>query len=737
MKRQLLFVAILLTVLPSLLQAQNAARYQWPGHEINDVGLWIKYDTPRPVDTRNTIYLLNVGAWEAGDPNCFFNVGGHWGVEASLYEIGMPLYLERTSGSGNKQYARILISPETGDTKENHVAWIRGGVGRDEDGVITDRKVAGEEAKAGITAKTEWYLYQTKDTKTYWICFQEGLKWYYLKRKSNSTGARKNILEVGEYGSNSEPYNDKYCQWRIVTKQDMIDRFGYAVASYKDIADATFYIYDQNLGRKNGHTDKWNLQPGTGTVRIDNLFGQGDNGGAPDYTVQNNGIDTQYTTIPAGQQTYYQLLYGQFFNGEIKGGTGSITQTTTDLITRGGWYMVTCQGFYRPGDGSTKQNAYLYAKVSDPGLENIIKGSEFWRETKLPLISSLPSQPANLTESGMKFYENSENYSAKVIVWIPGAQNDSPGQRLELGVRLDEPAGADDWVAVDNFQLKYLGYDFLVSEHAKDASFNSEWPERNYETMVLERKFVLGEWNSLSLPVDLNKDQVFTAFGTDVQLAELEKLSDDGNTIHFKTVDLNGKAWEDRTIEHNKAYLIKTNEEGINISMDWKVAGYNDGSADNYKTTSPLYIIQAASFKQSMVSETPETKTNSVNGQSVTINPVIYWRDGVTNGKIQGNAENYVYVMNKGALTRYQREFPLKGLRWWLEFKEPVGNGVNVDFRSADGEEVTGIRVIDNDVPKTAPRGIYTIDGRKIDGNVSSLPGGIYVVDGKKITVYQ
>lgn len=102
MKRQLLFVAILLTVLPSLLQAQNAAWYQWPGHEINDVGLWIKYNTTTAVDTRNTIYLLNVGAWEAGDPNCFFNVGGHWGVEGSLYEIGMPLYLERTSGSGNK-----------------------------------------------------------------------------------------------------------------------------------------------------------------------------------------------------------------------------------------------------------------------------------------------------------------------------------------------------------------------------------------------------------------------------------------------------------------------------------------------------------------------------------------------------------------------------------------------------------------------------------------------------------
>ena len=706
MKRQLLFVAILLTVLPSLLQAQNAARYQWPGHEINDVGLWIKYNTTTAVDTRNTIYLLNVGAWEAGDPNCFFNVGGHWGVEGSLYEIGMPLYLERTSGSGNKQYARILISPEMINTKENHVAWIRGGVGTDQDGVIADRKVATEEAKAGITAKTEWYLYQTKDTKTYWICFQEGTRWYYLRRTANSTGARKNILEVGEYSNANGPYNDKYCQWRIVTKQDMIDRFGYAVASYKDIADATFYIYDQGLKRRDGHASKWNLQPGTGTVKIDNALGMGDDGGSPDYTVQNNGIDTQYTTVPAGQKTYYQLLYGQFFNGEIKGGTGSITQTTTDLITRGGWYMVTCQGFYKPGDGSTKQNAYLYAKVSDPGLENIIKGSEFWRETKLPLISSLPSQPTNLTESGMKFYENSENYSAKVIVWIPGAQNDSPGQRLELGVRLDESTGADDWVAVDNFQLKYLGNDFLISEHAKNKSFNSEWLERNYETMVLERQFVLGEWNSLSLPVDLNKDQVFTAFGTDVQLAELEKLSDDGNTIHFKTVDLNGKAWEDRVIEHNKAYLIKTNEEGINISMDWKVAGYNDGSADNYKTTSPLYIIQAASFKQSMVSETPETKTNSVNGQSVTINPVIYWRDGVTNGKIQGNAENYVYVMNKGALTRYQREFPLKGLRWWLEFKEPVGNGVNVDFRSADGEEVTGIRVIDNDVPKTAPRGI-------------------------------
>lgn len=739
MKRQLLFVAILLTVLPSLLQAQNTARYQWPGHEIRNEALWLKFhNTLNTVNNTNTIYLLNVGAWEDGDPNCFFNTGGHWGVEGSLYEIGTPLYLEYTSGNyGNYQHARILISPEMINTKENHVAWIRGGVGTDQDGVISDRKIASEEIKNGITAVSEWYFYQATDVNTYWICYQDGTKWYYLKRKDSSAGVRKNVLEVTQLANTQEAKNNKYCQWRIVTKQDLINRFGQAVVSYKDIADATFYIYDQGLKRRDGHASKWNLQPGTGTVKIDNALGIGDDGGSPNYTVQNNGIDTQYTTVPAGQKTYYQLLYGQFFNGEIKGGTGSITQTTTDLITRGGWYMVTCQGFYKPGDGSTKQNAYLYAKVND--ISNVTKGSEYWREAKLPLISSLPSQPTDLTESGMKFYENSENYSAKVIVWIPGEQQGSPGQHLELGVRLDESTGAGDWVAVDNFQLKYLGNDFLISEHAKNESFNSEWSARNYETMVLERQFVLGEWNSLSLPVDLNKDQVFTAFGTDVQLAELEKLSDDGKTIHFKTIDLNGKAWEDQAIGHNKAYLIKTNVEGISVNMDWKVAGYNDdGLTNNYRTTSPLYIMQAVSFNQNLVSEMPETKTNAFNGQSLTINPVIYWKDGVTNPKVQGRTDNYTYAMNKGKLTRYQREFPLKGLRWWLEFKEAPQSGISVEFRSADDEEVSGIQVIGSNAEPTAPRGIYTIDGRRMaGGNVSSLPNGTYIVDGRKVTVYQ
>lgn len=88
------------------------------------------------------------------------------------------------------------------NTKNNHVAWIRGGVGTDQDGVISDRKIASEEIKNGITAVSEWYFYQATDVNTYWICYQEGTKWYYLKRKDSSAGARKNVLEVTQLANN-------------------------------------------------------------------------------------------------------------------------------------------------------------------------------------------------------------------------------------------------------------------------------------------------------------------------------------------------------------------------------------------------------------------------------------------------------------------------------------------------------------------------------------------------------
>lgn len=736
----MLLFAILIAVLPNMVKT-HAQLTNWTGHEIRDAGLFLKYgSTQNQLNDKNTVFLVNVGAWEAGDPNCFFNKGGHWGVEASLYEVGTPLYLvSDNGGTTNYIYSNILISPNIGGEIENHVAWIRSGVQQDCDGVIVDRKSREKELEKKVVAVTNWYFYQTSDKNIYWIAHKEGVStWYYLRRNSNATGARKNVLEMGQYSNNSGPKNDKWCQWKIVTREDLIKRFETAPASYRDIADATFYIYDQGLARRDGHDNKWIRTNITGTVDISNEK-YNNAGDSLNYTVGTKSIDTQYTTVGVGQQTYYNLLYGQFFNGEIKRGTGSISQTT-DVIKRGGWYMLTCQGFYRPGDGSKAQNAYLYAKVN---TDAPIEGSIYWRTAKLPLISSVSgAEPTNLTESGIKFYENRENYSTKVIVWIPGYQVDnnnqviSTGQSLEVGVKLDNSTGSEnEWVAVDNFQLKYLGNDFLISEHAENAEFNKEWENRKFETMVLERSFVLGKWNSLVLPVDLNKDQVFTAFGTDVKLAKLEKLSDDGKNVEFKTLNLNNMAWEENAIEKNKLYVINTTVGGIDEKMDWKVlmSPYNG----NYRTSKPLYIIQAASFNKNDISEDPTEYYNPVINQKLTTHPCVYRRDGNPNQKVQASPDNYIYVMNKGMVTRYKKPFTLQGLRWWLEFTDPLPNGAKIDIIDEDVEgETTGVKMIDNDATEVS-RGIYTIDGKRLpESDTQALPAGVYIVDGKKVLVY-
>jgi hypothetical protein len=60
---------------------------------------------------------------------------------------------------------------------------------------------------------------------------------------------------------------------------------------------------------------------------------------------------------------------------------------------------------------------------------------------------------------------------------------------------------------------------------------------------------------------------------------------------------------------------------------------------------------------------------------------------------------------------------------------------VSTDFQFVPVSDVTnGISSLTKDDGNSRPKGIYTIDGRKVDTS-RSLPRGIYIVDGKKVVV--
>lgn len=724
---------LLLAILSAISEVVWSQSHEWAGNTLNVAPTDpIFYNGGEP-NNDNTLYLFNLGAAEdEHGRGAFLNTGGHWGVEASTYEVGIPVYIRNTETRAKQHpICEILVSPQTDPTVQDHIAWIRGGVASgDEDskGIFIDRKSEDEEKKGGITAVSKWQFYETGEKNVYWICKQEGIRWHYLCHPGDLPKRRHDILVAREGKS---VMNSNMSKWLVVSRKQLIEQFEKTPADYRHIADATFYILDQNFSRNSGHHDAWKLNTeGTATAKIGNRYDQTEADGK-NYTVGTSSFDKELTTLPEGTQTFYNLLYGSFFNAEIKGGKGSISQTTAP-VAKAGYYMVTCQGFYKPGDDSNTSHANLYAKSS---RADATLGDNAYAQAKLPLWSSLPNGPENLTQSGIHFYENPENYSTKVIVWL------NKGETLNLGVEVDGITGnpSEDWAAFDNMQLKYLGGDFPVLDTFGHKEWYLDYGDQQFTTMVLLRDFQLGKWNSFILPNSLNKDQVMTTFGNDVQLAKLKGLDNESRNIAFETVDLNSMTWTDEAIVKNEPYLIMPFTAGRHFTITW------DKFESKPQTSGPHYIIPAASIKYSEIEPEKQQPFTDENGNTITVIPNFFWStedNKAYHGKIQASEDNYTYVMNKGDLTRYKRPFSLKGTRWYLSYSDAPATPakVNITDRSANNTvtAITTVETKDTGINGGNHRGIFTTDGKKISNGNSTdgLPMGLYIVDGKKVAVY-
>lgn len=721
----------------------------WKGHNLKSEAGQLLYTGGTPTNN-NTLYLFNKGAWTQNGGKDkwrpWLNQGGHWGIEGSCYEVGIPVYLYKTRDYSSSTECEILMNPNTSSQERNKLGWVRGGAGvstNDEKGIYLDRKNEDVEKSAGVTTVSKWEIYPTGSNNEYWIARHEGTHWYYLCRPADDVEQRRHVLVAREGSAVEKSDNSK---WIIVTKQDLINRFGAQQGSYMDMADATFYIEDQNFARNNGRENQWTKINGTGKVAFTNKWHLNSfDQEKDDYTIQTG--DKAWTSISAGTKTYYNIPYGQFYCAEIKGGTGSFKQKITTVV-KDGYYMLTCQGFYKPGDGSKNQNAYIYAKV--PAFEKDIilpyshKTQHLYYDAqdikqKLPLISSKSKMPEDLTQAGMTFYEDMQNYSTKLIVYL------HEGTEVEIGVAVDKETAqnSEDWTVVDNMQLKYLGTKYLLTEYCGNSD-NLPINDPQYQTMVLVRDFVIDQWNSFILPQSLNKDQVVTAFGNDVKLARLKNLNTTGRDIEFESVDLNSMRWEDTAIEVNYPYLIMPRVAGPEKAIYWENIEQNEKC---YTSHGPHYIFPAASFTKSLVKDFTKEQNpiSRVNAQGKTINlfPTYYWiqngTSSVTGGKVDASPNNYTYVMNKGKLTRYQKPFTLKGMRWYLKYSDAPSNAkLFIDGYDDAFETTTNIETVTAIDQSTEKKGTYTIDGRKVsEGNATEyLKKGIYIVDGKKVMVY-
>ncbi len=447
-----------------------------------------------------------------------------------------------------------------------------------------------------------------------------------------------------------------------------------------------------------------------------------------------------------GSNDDYASNYGAFGCLEIGNATGTFYQKVSGLTP--GLYAVSAQAFFDINDASPytggaynepnttdASNAYLYANDEKTTIP-VLSGDDYntfmrYVNQHYGELSETDKQYFRRNVPAAYFLAQGDQYTPdekfhRVVVYVTVGANES----LELGVSKDATGGR---VYVDNISLYYIGnadenLAFGVDAYgSEDAVDKYKYNEPYY--FNLSRKFNIGQWSALTLPVDILGSQVKQTFGEDAELCELTGINPQNpNQILFTPVDLDSY---DAAIKANGCYLIKVTKE----------AGHNEDSP---------FTFNRRNEADPKYEEDPEQVTYQ--------HGYIYQFEGIScpNGisasgtATTGDGLRYTYynyhptsapagsyVMSGGKMYHLTSDWSsLIGTAWYLTETNPSSQTKTLVIDNGSG--TTDINGIVTEMPgENTVEGIYNINGQKVasDKSLNDLPKGIYIVNGKKYIV--
>ena len=423
---------------------------------------------------------------------------------------------------------------------------------------------------------------------------------------------------------------------------------------------------------------------------------------------------------------YWQSPYGKDWTANIHGQSGIIQQTISSG-TDGwipGWYKVTCKGFSTDGTGKL----FAYSGTTRPNTENDkYQTKTFISPTDIP-DTEIPDtyvKASRLINDGTSAFEQS------VLVYV------AAGESLTFGVEV-EGGAENSWTCFDSFTLGYCGtgeYNLIIDEEQTDITYlNDQVIADKNQILRLKRDLNTGQWNSLVLPVNLNAEQVTTAFGGSTKLAKLKEAR--GNRIYFELVSLDDK--EAPAIVAGQLYII-------NPQNPMKKGQPKKFHSQEMQTPwiEDYYTINQVSFTSQVDAKVED---NEIIDGATTDDPrmqmvgtYIY----INNSDKQDHAikANSYFLSNGHWMYTTSGVWSVKGLRAWIETGKYQTTSKNLIFNidGVDEEEVsTGIDGLFVDGAETntsiSKTGVYSLSGQKISDK-TNLPKGIYIVNGRKMIV--
>ncbi len=771
-----------------------------------------------PDNPKQIFFLYNVKT------GLLLNAGGYWGTHVSLKEYGMPLWIhidEDKDKDDKKGWIHLAQEFDSKESKEegNYLEYETGNKPSEDNGVYIDRayiyKLTGtlkNIVKRGwkledVSGKTNTYrLYTHSNTSlTPNISPKFGKTKYYLIAAKTQGDVDKNC-DVVEGNKNKE-IAEGYDEWRFLSYQQILDLQDKNTGNIISAIDLTFRLQCPGFSRENAAMHDWKAYQygGSGQIRLGlehyyKPFVKNSNGTTAGSNIK---IKDSYTndfknnfsyTFPDGSDAItfkgnkgnenYERHCGKYYCADAKNFRGTIYQDVK--VSHGGTYVIECKGF------STTTKAKLYACLVNADNTADTKTMHATVLGQTDYMSAQEKKALHIEEQNMDYaakeFYGSHKYFNSVLVQVPeGGGTIRFG--IEIGTQNDEDPMESEWTVFDDFRLLYTSKTTdgdLVLDQDRDNLKYLENCSNTYKsvTLHLNKTFDKDKWNGFVLPVSLTKDQLTQAFGPNVKLAKLDKLT--SNEIQFVSIDMS-KAGNETTVmeayipyiifptkhaeqEQTPAYtallskivngqakdervIIGKNHIDIpNVTFTVDKENKNDltyMNTENWTTNSSIVVNGSGTpffegngtmtafgtFARTFGTGTQITDDNNYGEWTIT--------DKSTIIKGRSDLKGCYFFSNGKMYTSAKRARGLRGFSVWFAPKSASdGNPAkpaNVFLDGVSLDKTTGINPIiygeeESRIDRFA-HGIYGLNGQLISNSSSldGLPSGIYILNGKKV----
>ena len=735
-------------------------------------------DNTFPEDDKNKIFFLyNIKT------GLLLNAGGYWGTHVSLKEYGMPLWIH-IDKEGWIHLAQEFDSKDK-PGEGNYLEYETG------DGVYIDRAYLYTETGFFSTTKTTivrrgWAL-EAVEGKT---------NTYKLYTYSNSSNTSDNFDKTKKYyliAAKTQGDQDKNTD-NIISSIDLTFRLQCPSFSRENAAMSNWKAYQYGgsgqirLGLE--HYYKPYVKDSNGTtagsnIKIDEYYTSDFKNGFS-YTFPDGSNATTFTGDRGNED--YERHCGKYYSADAKNFRGTIYQDVT--VTHGGAYVIECKGF------STTTKAKLYACLVKAGNTADTKTMHATILGQTDYMSAQEKKALHIEEQNMDYaakeFYGSHKYFNSVLVQVPeGGGTIRFG--IEIGTQEDkEPVESEkEWTVFDDFRLLYTSRTTdgdLVLDQDRDNLEYLENCSNTYKsvTLHLNKTFDKDKWNGFVLPVSLTKDQLTQAFGPNVKLAKLNKLT--SNEIQFVSVNMSAAGNNEivmeayvpyiifptkhTELEQTPAYTAKLSSTGNgqtervsvsigmnhidipNVTFTVDKENKNDLSkmnTDNWTTNSNIVVDGSGTpfvtGKGTMTAFGTFARTFGEGTQNTTEGDKDYGKWNIENKSkiIEGRSDLTGCYFFSGGNMYYSSAKRARGLRGFSVWFAPTtasgtpAKPANVFLDGVSLDNTTGIIPIiygeeESRIDRFA-QGIYSLNGQLISNSSSldGLPSVIYILNGKKV----